>query len=87
MTTRALSLDMDDLPNLRLAVHFTLGFQSFWVLVKISGNKFILHDPDLWPPGGRYWREMSRNFTSVALETWPRQHLPGQEVVKNSATA
>ncbi len=45
MTTRALSLDMDDLPNLRLPCILHWDFNHFLVLVKISGNKFILHDP------------------------------------------
>ncbi|RUT65162.1 hypothetical protein CKG00_01125 [Morganella morganii] len=81
MTTRALSLDMDDLPNLRLPCILHWDFNHFLVLVKISGNKFILHDSAY---GRRVagTEEMSRNFTGVALETWPGSTFTKQEVVK-----
>ena len=81
MTTRALSLDMDDLPNLRLPCILHWDFNHFLVLVKISGNKFILHDPAY---GRRVVgiEEMSRNFTGVALEAWPGSTFTKQEVVK-----
>ncbi|MEG0277893.1 MAG: peptidase domain-containing ABC transporter [Morganella sp. (in: enterobacteria)] len=81
MTTRALSLDMEDLPNLRLPCILHWDFNHFLVLVKIKGNRFVLHDPAY---GRRVvgMEEMSRNFTGVALEAWPGSTFTKQEVVK-----
>ena len=80
MTTRALSLDMEDLPNLRLPCILHWDFNHFLVLVKIKGNRFVLHDPAY---GRRVvgMEEMSRNFTGVALEAWPGSTFTRQEVV------
>ena len=71
MTTRALSLDMDDLPNLRLPCILHWDFNHFLVLVKISGNKFILHDPAY---GRRYGRDVAQLYR-CGTGSLARQHL------------
>nr|WP_314267038.1 peptidase domain-containing ABC transporter [uncultured Moellerella sp.] len=86
MTTRALSLDMDELSDLRTPCILHWDFNHFLVLVKIKGNQFVLHDPAY----GRRTvgqEEMSRYFTGVALEVWPGSTFTTNEVKKRLSLA
>lgn len=70
MASRALSLDMPEVPSLRLPCILHWNFNHFVVLVGASGNGFIVHDP---AQGRRVvtQAEISKCFTGVALELWP----------------
>lgn len=70
LSTRALSLDMDELCALKLPCILHWEFNHFVVLVSIRKNMVVLHDPAL---GRRVVRliEVSEKFTGVALEVWP----------------
>ncbi|WP_330983307.1 MULTISPECIES: peptidase domain-containing ABC transporter [Enterobacterales] len=78
---RALSLDLNELNQLKLpcAIHWSMN--HFVVLVKIHRSGFVIHDPAM---GKRIIgiQEMSNNFTGVALELWPDSDFQ-QETVKN----
>lgn len=67
---RALSLEMEELEKVRLPCIIHWNFSHFVVLVKISRNHFILHDPAC---GKRIVTPevFSGSFTGVALELWP----------------
>ena len=70
MGYRALSLEVEETGQLKLPCIIHWDFNHFVVLVKISGNRFTLHDP------ARGKRVVSRelfakSFTGVALELWP----------------
>lgn len=70
MGYRALSLEIDEAEKLRLPCIIHWNFNHFVVLVKVSGNRYTLHDP------ARGKRVVSRevfakSFTGVALELWP----------------
>ncbi|HCR0932433.1 peptidase domain-containing ABC transporter (plasmid) [Enterobacter hormaechei] len=81
MATRALSLDLCELGDLRLPCILHWNFNHFVVLVSISKKGFVLHDP---ARGRRIagHEEMSQCFTGVALEVWPGSAFV-QETVKN----
>lgn len=70
MTTRALSLELDELRVLKTPCILHWDFSHFVVLVSVKRNRYVLHDP---ARGIRYIsrEEMSRYFTGVALEVWP----------------
>lgn len=82
MTTRALSLDLDQLRALNTPCILHWNFNHFVVLVKVKrNNRFVLHDP----ARGRRTvglAEMSQYFTGVALEAWPGCEFTA-ETVKN----
>ncbi len=70
LKSRALSLEYDEIKQLRLpcVIHWSLN--HFVVLVAIKGNKFVINDPAM----GRRTvqkKEMSENFSGIALEVWP----------------
>lgn len=70
MRTRALSLDLDEMTQLKKPCILHWDFNHFVVLVSIRGNSFIVHDP----ARGRRTvgrAEMSQYFTGVAFEAWP----------------
>lgn len=69
LITRPLSLELEEIANLRLPCILHWGFNHFVVLVKVTPDYFILHDPAF---GKRkiYKKEFSENFTGVALEVW-----------------
>ncbi|MDE4035124.1 peptidase domain-containing ABC transporter [Enterobacter asburiae] len=81
MGTRALSLDLCELRDLRLPCILHWNFNHFVVLVSFSKNGFVLHDP---ARGRRIVSpdEMSQCFTGVALEVWPGSAFV-QETVQN----
>ncbi|RWR00826.1 colicin V synthesis protein [[Pantoea] beijingensis] len=81
MMTRGLSLELNQLVDLRLPCILHWGFNHFVVLTRVKRNRFILHDP----AHGRRTvglAEMSRHFTGVAMEVWPDAEFT-QETVKN----
>ncbi|MGJ8516222.1 peptidase domain-containing ABC transporter [Carnimonas bestiolae] len=74
LATRALSLDLDELNELKTPCILHWEFNHFVVLVAVKGNSFVLHDP----ARGRRTvslAEMSQHFTGVALELWPNSEF------------
>ncbi len=70
MRTRALSLDLDEITQLKKPCILHWDFNHFVVLVSVRGNRFMLHDPARGRRAvGR--AEMSQSFTGVAFEAWP----------------
>jgi ATP-binding cassette subfamily B protein RaxB len=70
LATRALRLEMQDLPRLRRPCILHWGLNHFVVLDKIGKNSITIHDP----ARGRRTvplDEVSREFTGVALEAGP----------------
>ncbi len=70
LKTRALSLDIDEVKELRLPCIMHWSMNHFVVLVAIKGNRFVINDPAL---GRRtvHKKELSENFSGIALEVWP----------------
>ncbi|WP_241639904.1 peptidase domain-containing ABC transporter [Rosenbergiella epipactidis] len=70
LQTRALSLDLDEIRQLRRPCLLHWDMSHFVVLVKAGRNKFTIHDPAF---GRRVvsLQEMSQHFTGIALELWP----------------
>ncbi|EAW8185410.1 peptidase domain-containing ABC transporter [Salmonella enterica] len=81
MTTRALSLELDEINALRQPCILHWNFNHFVVLVGVKRNGFILHDP----ARGRITvskEEASKCFTGIALELWPGNSFRGGRVKK-----
>lgn len=74
LKSRALSLDLDEIKQLKLPCIIHWGMNHYVVLTKVCRSSFIVHDPAL---GKRKIgiKEMSNNFTGVALELWPDQNF------------
>lgn len=70
LTTRPLSLELDELNALRMPCILHWEFNHFVVLVSLGRNCAVLHDP---AQGRRSVSldELSKSFTGVALEAWP----------------
>ncbi|NIY47836.1 peptidase domain-containing ABC transporter [Cedecea colo] len=70
LKTRALSLDIDEIKELRLPCIMHWSMNHFVVLVAIKRNRFVINDPAL---GRRtvHKKELSENFSGIALEVWP----------------
>ncbi|MCF6653293.1 peptidase domain-containing ABC transporter [Raoultella ornithinolytica] len=70
LKTRALSLDIAEIKELRLPCILHWSLNHFVVLVAIKGKRFIIHDPAL---GRRvvHLQQLSENFSGIALEAWP----------------
>ena len=70
LKTRPLSLDLDELKQLKTPCLLHWEMSHFVVLVAVRGSRFILHDPAF---GRRVvgLAEMSQHFSGVALELWP----------------
>ena len=70
LTTRPLSLDIDEIGALKLPCILHWEFNHFVVLVSVRRNGVVLHDP---ARGRRTVSlvELSQSFTGVALESWP----------------
>ncbi|HCM5353155.1 peptidase domain-containing ABC transporter [Klebsiella pneumoniae] len=81
LKSRALSLDLDEIKQLKLPCIIHWGMNHYVVLTKVKRASFIVHDPAL---GKRVIgiQEMSNNFTGVAMELWPSQNFQ-QEKVKS----
>ncbi len=70
LKTRPLSLDLDEVRQLRTPCILHWDMCHFVVLISAGRNRFVIHDPAL---GRRVigLAELSRHFTGVALELWP----------------
>ncbi|WP_159566135.1 peptidase domain-containing ABC transporter [Budvicia diplopodorum] len=81
LKSRALSLDLDELKQLKLPCVLHWGMNHYVVLVAVRRSSFVVHDPGM---GKRVIgiQEMSNNFTGVALELWPDNNFQ-QETVKS----
>ncbi|HCB1500889.1 TPA: peptidase domain-containing ABC transporter [Klebsiella michiganensis] len=81
LKNRALTLDLDEIKQLKLPCILHWGMNHYVVLVAVKRSSFIVHDPAL---GKRVIgiQEMSNNFTGVAMELWPDNNFQ-QEKVKS----
>lgn len=79
LKTRALSLDIDEIRQLRTPCILHWDMNHFVVLVKVRHNSFIIHDPAF---GRRVvgMKDMSNHFTGVALELWPDKEFHKETV-------
>ena len=70
LKTRPLTLDLDELRQLRTPCILHWDMSHFVVLIHVGRNKFTIHDPAF---GKRViaMSEVSRHFTGIALELWP----------------
>jgi len=70
LKTRAVSLDIDEVKELRLPCVLHWSLNHFVVLVAIKRNHYVINDPGM---GRRaiHRKELSENFSGVALEVWP----------------
>lgn len=68
--THAVSVELHEIPSLRLPCILHWDMNHFVVLVGHRGGKYIIHDPAI---GRRVMplQEVSRHFTGVALQLWP----------------
>ncbi|MDR0217301.1 MAG: peptidase domain-containing ABC transporter [Enterobacteriaceae bacterium] len=68
--TRAVSLDLDEIIELRKPCILHWDMNHFVVLVGVKKNKMIIHDPAF---GKRILseQEFSKHFTGIGLELWP----------------
>lgn len=78
LATRALKLDLDHLPQLRLPCVLHWDFNHFVVLKEVGPKSVVIHDPGF---GVRKlpMDEVSKCFTGVALEVWPNTGFQKQE--------
>jgi len=74
MKSRALSLEMSEIKELRLPCVLHWSLNHFVVLVAVKGDRYVINDPAM---GRRVVqkKEMSENFTGIALEVWPDSHF------------
>ncbi|MBS0909393.1 peptidase domain-containing ABC transporter [Tatumella sp. JGM118] len=70
LKTRPLSLDIDEIGQLKRPCLLHWDMSHFVVLVAVRRGRFIIHDPAF---GRRVvgLTEISRHFSGVALEVWP----------------
>ena len=70
LSSRPLSLDIEDLSALKVPCILHWEFNHFVVLVSVRRNHLVIHDP---ARGRRTinMAEVSHSFTGVALEAWP----------------
>lgn len=80
MQTRALRLDMEDLPKLQLPCILHWDLNHFVVLSKVGRGKVTIHDPAI---GKREipLSEVSAHFTGVALELTPGKDFTPRKAV------
>lgn len=80
LASRPLSLDLDDLKNLRMPCILHWEFNHFVVLVNIKRNGIVLLDP---AQGRRCVKleELSRSFTGIALEVWPNTKFTKNTII------
>lgn len=81
LKNRALSLDLDEIHQLKLPCVIHWGMNHYVVLTKVRKSSFVVHDPAL---GKRIIgiQEMSNNFTGIAMELRPDQNFQ-QEKAKS----
>lgn len=78
LNTRPLSLDLDELQELKLPCILHWDFNHFVVLISVNSTRAVLHDPAF----GRRTvsiKELSEHFTGVALEVWPKAEFTKRE--------
>jgi len=84
--TRAVQLDMAELPQLRLPamLHWDMG--HFVVLVALRGDQCVVHDPAV---GERVLsrRALRKHFTGVAVEAWPASDFKPREEAQSLSIA
>ncbi|WP_234465386.1 peptidase domain-containing ABC transporter [Erwinia sp. S59] len=79
LTTRALSLDIDEISSLKMPCILHWDFNHFVVLVSVRRNRVMLHDP-LRGRRTVSLSELSKNFTGVALEVSPTSQFSAEKV-------
>lgn len=74
LKSRALTLDLNEIKQLKLPCIIHWEMNHYVVLTKVSQSSFIIHDPSL---GKRVigLQEISNHFTGIALELWPDQNF------------
>lgn len=79
LKTRALSLDINEIDQLKTPCILHWDMNHFVVLVKVRHSSFVIHDPAF---GRRVVgiKEMSCHFTGVALELWPDKEFHKETV-------
>jgi ATP-binding cassette subfamily B protein RaxB len=77
--TRAVKLELEDLPQLKLPCILHWNFNHFVVLKEVGAKSVVIHDPAV---GMRRvpMSEVSKSFTGVALELWPNQGFKRAEL-------
>lgn len=78
MTTRPLKLDLQHLVELRLPCILHWNFNHFVVLKEVNAKGVVIHDP-AFGLRNLSMDEVSRSFTGVALEVWPKPEFKKQE--------
>lgn len=78
LTSRALRLDLADLPNLRTPCILHWDLNHFVVLKEVSSDGIVIMDPAV---GNRKipMEEVSQKFTGIALELWPNSRFEKKE--------
>lgn len=78
LKTRPLSLDLNEVRQLKTPCILHWDMCHFVVLTACRGNQFVIHDPAF---GRRVIgkAELSRHFTGVALELWPAKGFERQK--------
>ncbi len=86
MSSRALSVELQELRDVRKPCILHWDFNHFVVLIKVDKNSVVIHDPAF---GRRVisMPELSRHFTGVVLEVWPGTAFSGQKKQKRLKTA
>ncbi|MDC9591252.1 peptidase domain-containing ABC transporter [Xenorhabdus sp. XENO-10] len=79
MTTRALSLDLEEISALKTPCILHWDFNHFVVLISARKNRGVIHDP---ARGRRVVElaEISRHFTGVAMEVWPSSEFKAETI-------
>ncbi|PHM66589.1 peptidase domain-containing ABC transporter [Xenorhabdus sp. KJ12.1] len=79
MKTRALSLDLNEISELKMPCILHWDFNHFVVAVGVRRNSIIIHDP---ARGRRVLglAEVSKHFTGVALEAWPNSQFTAKTI-------
>lgn len=82
MTARAARIEIDELKSLRHPTILHWKLDHFIVLVKITSQKAIIHDPSV---GRRIIsvHELSDKFTGFIIETWPEQNFSKEPLTQN----
>ena len=84
LKSRALSLDLDEIRQLKLPCVLHWGMNHYVVLTKVRKSSFVVHDPAL---GKRIIgnQEMSNYFTGIALDALARSEFPAGKSQVSSA--
>lgn len=79
LKSRALTLDLNEINQLKLPCIIHWEMNHYVVLTKVCKSSYIIHDPSL---GKRIigLQEMSNHFTGIALELWPDQNFQQKKV-------